>query len=232
MNKMISKKWALASIPLFTIVTILILSQAQPAYAVTTNCIGTLDPGTYDDVIVPTDTFCTILDGVTINGDVTILAGGSLMGTAGGTIRGDVSSTVFDCTTVFLVGFTIDGTITITGCLHVVILNSVIGGKIDLEQTQEIAIIAGSTVGFLGTQGHDHIDLKFGSGSTYQVFNNVVKDKIQVEDNVVDQSSPFPTFVAGNTAEKIECLRNFPDPVLGSLPSNTADLKQGECSTL
>ena len=114
---MISKKWALGSIPLVTIVTIMILSQAQPAYAVTEECLtGTLMPGTYDALLVKPNMLCTILSGVTINGDVDISTGASLIGIAGGFIGGEIDVKLDDCDTVILFGFTIDGSVDISGC--------------------------------------------------------------------------------------------------------------------
>ena len=232
----ILKKISIANISIITTVTIMLLSQAPQAYAVTTNCAGFLVAGTYDAVFVPDDSFCTILSGVTINGDITIGTGASLMGTEGNTVvEGKITTNfVDDCGTVILFDFEVKENIDLRGCDIVVIFNSVIGTKIDVEFTKEIAIIAGSNVGLLANNnGQNHIDLKFNVGSTYQVFNNVVVGKIQVADNVIDPSSPTPTFVGGNTAGKIECVRNIPPPVTSAaLGDNIAPIKQGQCSGL
>jgi len=223
-------QWAIPVIASILILGTIGLSQTPLAYAVTTDCSGFLVAGTYDSIVVPIDSNCTILGGVTINGDVKISDGASLFGTEGGTVGGNVRTLPStNCADVFIFGFTINGYAHIKGCEMAIIFNSVIGGDVEIKQSQDVAIIGGSTIGFGSGDDDDGIELEYNQGSTYQVFNNIVKDDIVVENNVINPSSPIPSFVGGNTSDELDCESNSPPPVLGSLPPNIASDKGGQC---
>ena len=133
---------------------------------------------------------------------------------------------------MFIIGFTVSGEVDLKGCEMVVISNCVIGDDVEIKYTTDVAIIAGSNIGFSGGEFDDGIELEYNQGSTYQVFNNVAED-IEVNHNVINPSSPIPTFVGGNVVEELECEGNSPPPVTDDdLGPNIAEEKEGQCSGL
>ena len=223
---LLTKKWALGSIPL-TIFTILLFSQAQTAYA-DTNCSGFISGTIDDDLIIPSGSTCEVIGPLTVNGEIIVNSGASFFGNVGGTIIGNIEAT--NCDLIFINQFSITGNIQTVGCNRVFVVNTAtVQGNIILERTQIIAIVADSA-------SAGNIQIIDGVGSSYQVWRSTTIGNIQIEGNTItDPSSPTPSFVGGNTiGGNLICFDNFPVPALGSLPLNSTPNGNGlgDCSGL
>ncbi|MDQ4038573.1 MAG: hypothetical protein M3313_09550 [Actinomycetota bacterium] len=163
-------------------IAFLTVSPAQAAPA--TECTGTITGGTTGSLIVPEGETCT-LEGVTVNGNIRIEAGGALItddSTINGNVRGNGARTV-QLIDTDVVGTGTTGNITLTGTTGKIVIGSegcrvdpAVGNNITLIDNEGNISICYMTVGeTINVQGTD--DGRIG------IHNNTVGNSLIVQDN-------------------------------------------------
>ena len=120
-----------------------LLAMASPAMARDFRCNGVFKGKTYDGVVVPSGSSCTLLDS-TVKGNVRVQRNAYLQ-TVGTAVRGDVEGN--NSQTVFIdTGSRIAGSVESVGARQFFVYNSSVGEDIEPERTREAVHICGNTL--------------------------------------------------------------------------------------
>jgi hypothetical protein len=217
---------------------------ASPAGAATFECNGVFTGATYDNVTVPRDGACTLIDS-TVAGDVTVKrnayfeAGNTDIG---GRVRAEDSLALF-IDSESSVGKYVQADDT----PEVYIFNSAIGRGIDVDDATAVVQICGNTVANGDIKVTDSgTDILVGEPAVDCGGNTVTKGDIELERNVTDvefivsgntvgddlevikNKGPVEKTITGNTGgDELECFGNE-EPV--NATGNTGwDEKSGQC---
>ncbi len=192
---------------LVAIVVTALFVTATPAFAQHDDlvCNGTLTGGTYDDVVVPRDASCTLID-ATVVGNVRVLKNAFYQAT-----RTAMKETVYakEADTVFIdTGSRVFGSVRTYRTEKVFVFNSVIVRNIRLERTAEKAHICGSIVqkGDINVERGGR-DILIGDPRAKDCDGNVVRrGDIEIERTSTD----VEFVVRGNTIRRgdVEIVRN------------------------
>jgi hypothetical protein len=148
----------------------------------TTTCTGTLAPGSYGNVVVPSGATCTINSSVTVIGYVQVNASATLHDT-GATVRGDLTATT-------------NSNVFISGSGGYSSTNAFFGGSVNVTGAHTVSITKTTINGSLSVQSST------ASGSVSITNNNVGKN-LSVTNNL------GPTTVTGNKIGKnADCSGN------------------------
>lgn len=121
-----------------------LLAIASPAAARPDfKCDGVFKGKTYDEVVVPRNAACTLIDS-TVTGNVKALRGSYLQASRTA-IRGDIEGKAAQ--TVFIeAGSKVGGSVESVGAAQFYVYNSTVGEDIEPERTTEVVQICGNTV--------------------------------------------------------------------------------------
>jgi hypothetical protein len=210
-----------ASLALIAAPLMVALVGVRPAMAATTECSGTLPPGTYDNIVVPEGAHCEMVS-ATVNGNVRVLAGASLRASAsqiGGNVQGqDVAWVCAQEATQIGGNFYVKGgdlgfTTGVSSFPGV----SVVMGNIKVEGNAGHTIVSGATV-----DGNVRVS---GNTGSIEVPENRVRHGLRVEDNVIPVAytgGPFGavTYIPPGFEDDIEPTGcGFPEVLgLGTFP--------------
>jgi len=207
------KKILLASIGIVIILVIVLIPNTPEAKAAATPCVGSLGPGTFGNIVVPSGATCLLRPGTFVNGNVKVEPTGFL--------------------STFLGGVTIDGNVKAKGAFIVSITCSTVNGIVDIKGTTLFSRVTGSTVGgnVMIMKSGTSIIVGFSPGFTLCDNRNTIGGNVILQDN----TTTFSANVAKNTiGGNLICKNNSPPPVLGpSAISNTVSGKKlGQCALL
>jgi hypothetical protein len=210
---------------------------SPPAVAENARCVGTLPPGTYDNVVVPRDTDC-FLTGATVRGNVTVLRGAALfsnLNRIAGNLEGHRPRFVGS------VGDTIGGNVHVTGAtgqpgfpfdglsVNVFVCGAqVTDGNVAVEKSRNGTVVVGTQLeacqGNL-VAGNIKVEKNFiPPGEFLAVARNTVGGNVQVFENTGQGGKS----VIGNVVrQNLQCKRND-EPFFGG--PNTARKAEGQCS--
>jgi hypothetical protein len=198
---------------------------ALPAFAgagsSSTSCDGTLEPGTYQRVVVPADAVClsegpvTIRGGLYIQHGATFVLGSEENPVDTGTISGGVHAT--NAASVQIHFTTINGGVDVRGG------SGPFGGPFDItwNAIEDNRINGGATVA-----GYDGLWNGF--------IRNTVKGTVNLNDNVVADPDGNE-FVTNTIHGNLNCAGNDPAAQVGDsegLPNQVTGRKTGQCSGL
>ena len=189
-------------------------------------CEATETGVTVDEVIVPADSACTLVNS-TVTGDVHVASNAFFQAdnsAIGGNVRGNQALTVFLNT-----GTTVDRSVKTRGTAQVFIFNATVGGDIEVDGTSEVAQVCGTTVehGDLEIE-RSGTDLLVGDPQAEDCAGNVVSEgDVEIERNFTDvefvvrgntiggdlevnrNSGPAEKFVQDNLGgDELECEHN------------------------
>jgi hypothetical protein len=125
------------------------LVMAAPAAADDTECVGILPPGTYDNVVVPDNTFCD-LSGSQVRGNVLVRPGASaaiVESTIGGNVQGSHVDWVQLAQAEVRGDFTIDDALDPT--IFTGAVGSTVGGSFSVARSRAGSLMLGSVQGDL-----------------------------------------------------------------------------------
>ena len=209
-------------------------------------CEATHTGVTVDEVIVPADGSCTLVD-VTVTGDVHVASNAyfeARNSEIGGNVRGNQALTVFLDT-----GTTVGGSVKTHETAQVFVFNATVGGDVEIERTSEVVQVCGTTV--------DHGDIEVERSGTDLLVgdpqaqdcagNTVTQGDVEIERNFTDvefvvrgnaiggdlevkrNTGPVEKFVQDNTGgDELECEGNE-DPFTASGNTGFADA-EGQCA--
>ena len=205
-----------------------LMAMASPAAARPDfRCNGVFKGKTYDEVIVPRNAACTLID-ATVTGNVRALRNSyfQTVGTAiGGDVEGSASQTIF-----IDAGSKVSGSVESVGAREFFVFNSTVMEDIEPERTKEVVQICGNTVrrgnievrrsgpGNGGTTKHPGTDILIGDPLTVGCRGNLVKrGDIKVTRNFTD----IEFVIRGNTIRRgdLQVLKNT-GPVQKLVESN------------
>jgi hypothetical protein len=177
-----------------------------------------------DDVIVPVDGSCTLVDS-TVSGNVFVSRGAFFQATntdIGGKVRAQDALTLFIDT-----DSTVGRSVKARGTAQVFVFNATVRGDVDVEDTTEVAQICGANVGDDVEVERSGIDILVGDplaegcagntvGGDLEVEHNVAQSELVVRGNTVGgdlevehNSGPVEKFVQDNTGgDELECHGN------------------------
>jgi hypothetical protein len=214
----------------------------------TFTCTGTITGQTLDDVEVPANEACTLVDS-TVNGDVSVRENAYLQAT-----NTDVSESVtgYDALTIFIdTGSTVGGRVRGYSTFQVFVYNSTVGGDIKVSDTDDRINICGTTLEHGNIWVFDSgTDILIGDPLTEGCPGNTLQEgDIRVEDNftdvefvirantvaddlrVFDNEGPVEKFVQDNTGgDELECSGNE-DPFTASGNTGFAS-SEGQCAVV
>lgn len=210
---------------------------AAPAVADDARCVGFLPPGTYDNVVVPRDTDCT-LSGAVVRGNVKALRGASLFSSGNriaGNLQGDRPRFVGS------LGDTIGGNVHVIGAtgtpgflfdglsINVFVCSARLDdGNIVVEKSRNGTVVVGTLLevcpGNTVTKGNIKVERNFiPPAEVLAVAQNTVGGNVQVFRN----TGPGGKNVAGNVIrQNLQCKENDP-PFNGG--TNLARKAEGQC---
>jgi len=181
-----------------------LLAGTNSAMAAVTRCNGPfLDPGTYDAVLVPKGKECSVVGDVTVEGNVILQEGASLIVQGSGfTVNGNLQGTGVSKVTIQRspteATITIHGNVSITGATEVDLFEVIIGGNLK---------ISGS------------------NGGPIIVLNSQVAGNALFQKNTTDTAFG----IIGNTiVGNLMCNGNDPAPVV--MNSTVSGQMNGQCS--
>ena len=220
-------------------------AMSTPASAATFHCNEDVTGGTFDNVVVPRDGSCTLIDS-TVTGDVRVKRNAFFQAT-NTDIAGKVSAD--DAITLFIdTDTTVGRSVRADDTAQVFIFNATVGRGIDVDDAAEVVQICGTTVTKGDVEVRDSgIDILLGdpqavdcAGNTvsdgdlevrrnraeveFVVRGNTVADDLEVKGN----RGPVEKFVEDNTGgDELECWGNE-EPFTAS--GNTGwDEVEGQC---
>jgi hypothetical protein len=189
-------------------------------------CQATETGVTVDEVIVPADSACTLVNSK-VTGDVHVASNAFFQAdnsAIGGNVRGNQALTVFLNT-----GTTVGGSVKTRGTAQVFVFNAAVGGDLDVEETTEVVQVCGTTVerGDLEVE-RSGTDLLIGDPQAEACAGNTVtRGDVEIERNFTDvefvvrgntiggdlevnrNSGPAEKFVQDNVGgDELECERN------------------------
>lgn len=210
---------------------------AAPAVADDVRCVGSLPPGTYDNVVVPRDTDCN-LSGAIVRGNVKALRGAGLFSNGNriaGNLEGDRPRFVGS------LGDTIGGNVHVTGAtgtpgflfdglsINVFVCSARLDdGNIVVEKSRNGTVVVGTLLevcpGNTVTKGNIKVERNFiPPAEVLAVARNTVGGNVQVFRN----TGPGGKNVAGNLVrQNLQCKEN--DPPFNGGP-NIARKAEGQC---
>ncbi len=202
---------------------------------------------TVDDVIVPADGSCTLIDSI-VNGNVSVGRNAYFQATRtsiGGNVRGNAALTVFIDT-----GSSVGRSLETNGTTQVFVFDAKVTGDIEVDRTTDVVQVCGTTVsnGDLEVT-RSGLDLLIGDPLAQDCAGNTVSTgDIEIEHNVADvefvvrgnavtlgdlevnnNSGSVEKFVQGNTGgDELECFGNSPT---FTASDNTGFVKaKGQCA--
>jgi hypothetical protein len=219
----------------------------KPAWADDTLCVGTLPPGTYDNVVAPEGTSCNLTDSI-VRGNVTALEGSTLVvfrDEVGGTVK------VLEGATVVMSDNEVRGNVVGDKADAVQVTRGTVGGNIHIVGANvpgPLGPVGALVNGTLLPEGNIQIEKNTTLGVL--IFNaTLTKGNVKVEKNVVNSpsfglqiqgnqvggnmqvfknSGPAEKRVQGNIIrENLQCFKNTP-PFIGS--PNVAQKAEGQCT--
>jgi len=220
-------------------------ATASPAAAATSECNTVVTGGSFDNVVVPRDGACTLIDS-TVAGDVRVKRGAFFQATntgIGGKVRADDALTLFIDT-----GSTIGRTVRADDTAQVFIFNATIGRGIDVDDAAEVVQICGTTVTKGDVEVRDSgIDILIGDPKAVDCAGNTVSDgdmelrhnraevefvargnTIEDDLEVKHNKGPVEKFVQDNTGgDDLECWGNE-EPFTASGNTGWRDI-EGQC---
>jgi hypothetical protein len=178
-------------------------------------CDEELTGVTTDDVIVPVDGACTLIDS-TVAGNVFVSRGGFFQAT-GTDIAGRVKA--HDALTLFIdTGSTVGRSVKAHGTAQVFVFNATVG-EIEVEHSSEVVQVCGTNVGDDVEVERSGIDILVGDPLAKDCAGNRVGDEIEVERN----DAQVELVVRGNTlGGDLEVSHNS-GPALKAVEDNTGD---------
>jgi hypothetical protein len=211
-------------------------------------CEATVTGVTVDDVVVPANGSCTLIDSA-VAGNVFVSSNAFFQASntdIGGKVRGDHALTVFIDT-----DSTVGRSVKTHETTQVFVFNATVGGDIEVDGTDEVVQICGTTV----TDGDIEVersgtDLLIGDPQAVDCAGNTVsRGDVEIERNFTDvefvvrgnaiqgdlevsrNTGPVPKFVQDNTGgDQLECEGNS-DPFTAS--GNTGwDEQEGQCAAV
>jgi hypothetical protein len=210
---------------------------ATPAVADDARCVGSLPPGTYDNVVVPRGADC-VLSGAIVRGNVKALRGAGLFSNGNriaGNLQGDRPRFVGS------LGDTISGNVHVTGAtgtpgflfdglsINVFVCSARLAdGNIVVEKSRNGTVVVGTLLevcpGNTVTKGNIKVERNFiPPGEVLAVVRNTVGGNLQVFTN----TGAGAKNVAGNVVrQNLQCKENDP-PFIGE--PNTARNAEGQC---
>ena len=209
---------------------------AVPAAADDARCVGFLPPGTYDNVVVPRDTDCS-LNLATVRGNVSVLRGASLF-SAGNQIGGNLEG--HRPRFVGSIGDTIGGNVHVTGAtgmpgfpfdslsINVFVCGAqVTDGNISVEKSRDGTVVVGTQLEVCqgnNVAGNIKVENNFiPAPDVLAVARNTVGGNVQVFKN----TGPGGKNVIGNVVgQNLQCKRND-QPFTGG--PNVARKAEGQC---
>ena len=211
------------------------------------NCNGVFTGATYDDVVVPSDGECTLVN-ATVQGSVTASQGAYFQATGttiGGSVQAEGAQTVFIDT-----GSKVSGGIKATRVAQVFVFNSRVGGTINVKRSSATVQICGTTVtkGDISVERSNR-DILIGDPRAVDCDGNTVKrGDLELENNftdiefvvrgnkisrgdleVIGNTGPAQKVIADNTGgDRLRCSGNGGSLVVRG---NTGwERKQGQCA--
>lgn len=203
------------------VLAITMLMPASAAMADETRCVGTLPPGTYDNILVPEGATCALQPGTRVEGNVVVKGGANLDANnvrVDGNVQAERSNSV-----VIRNGSRIGGSVQaeglstglevrnsrVNGDVKAVqgrsaeITDSVVGGTILIDDNRQAKVdVSRNQVG-----GNVQVFQNRNSGIT--IFNNVIDENLQCK-----QNRPPPTgggnVVGGNTEDQCRSFGSRP----------------------
>ncbi len=202
---------------------------------------------TVDDVIVPADGSCTLIDSI-VNGNVSVGRNAYFQATRtsiGGKVRANAALTVFIDT-----GSSVGRSLETNGTAQVFVFDAKVTGDIEVDRTTDVVQVCGTTVsnGDLEVT-RSGLDLLIGDPLAQDCAGNTVSTgDIEIEHNVADvefvvrgnavtlgdlevnnNSGSVEKFVQGNTGgDELECFGNSPT---FTASDNTGFVKaKGQCA--
>jgi hypothetical protein len=224
-----------------------VLATASPAAAHKKfRCESTLTGVTIDNVVVPRDASCILVDSA-VNGNVSVGKNAFLQATntaIGGKVRADRALSIFIDT-----GSSVGGSVRTDHTSQVFIFNATVNGDVEVDDTPEVVQICGTTVpnGDVEVK-HSGLDILIGDPQTEGCAGNTVsRGDIEVERNfadvefvvrgntvsvgdleVNDNRGPVEKFVQDNTGgDELECFGN--SPTFTASGNDAWDRKKGQC---
>ena len=186
-----------------TILLLGVISSSPFAFANPTPCDGTIDSGTFDEIVVESGDVCEIRD-VTVNGNVKVNNGGTLL--------------MFDSTVL--------GSVEGEGARIISVQHTAIDGNVKIIETKIFTVIGSNTV-----QGN--IEILDSSSAFSLVVDNLVSSNIVFNNNLFAQSNVDGNIISGNTVGgSLECKDNTQAPTDRYSGPNTASDKKDQCKNL
>lgn len=234
-------------IPAFGVAAAALLVSAGTAEAAEFRCTSVIVGGAFDNVVVPRNAACTLID-TTVRGNVVARRDAYFQATRtaiGGNVDGKEALTVFVDT-----GSRIGGNVHGDKTDQVFVFNSTVAGNIDVVEASDVVQVCGTTV----TRGNVKVsksrrDILIGDPLAIDCAGNTVREgNMQVEDNVVDielvvrgnsipdgnlqvfkNSGAADKFVQDNTGgEDLQCKENT-QAFVGS-PNPGWSEREGQCA--
>jgi hypothetical protein len=200
------------------------LAATPASAAIATKCEGELPFGSYDRVVVPRNTTCSV-SGATVAGNLTVRRGATLNG---GTVTIGGSLIAKGATNVRLFEFRVEGDVRIEGGGgNLVIQSSTVRGVVDVSGVNGfIAIINNESPGALGRMRVRNNVLQ-PLDPTSTVGLNISSNQVATDATVSGNRGSVAKNVQGNTVGgTLSCIRNEP-PFDGRF--NTAAVFKGQC---
>lgn len=206
---------------------------AGPASARDTTCAGVLT-GRHDNIVVPRGAACDLV-GADVRGNVRALPDSSLIIDEGTVIRGNVEVGSNANTGAF--DSTIRGNYKCDRCFFEDVIQSVVGGDVEIVGSQEGNFILSSSIGGNivvkeSTAGETAFLIEDSDVEGNVIFEKNTGDAF-ISDNRVDGNLQLienrgEIAVTGNAVgESLECFGNEPPPTSAG---NTADEFEGQCA--
>ena len=222
------------------------IAMTAPAAATTFQCNDVVTGGSFDDVTVPRDGSCTLIDS-TVSGKVKVKRGAYFQATGTDIARGVYAD---DALTVFIdTGSTVGRSVEVDDTAQVFVFNATIGRDIEVDDASEVVQICGTTVTKGDVEVTDSgIDILVGDPQAVDCAGNTVSDgDVEVNHNRAEAEfvvrgnaipsgdlevnrnrGPVEKFVEDNTGgEELECYRNEA-PFTASGNTGWAE-KEGQC---
>lgn len=206
-------------------------------------CEATETGVSVDEVIVPENAVCTLIDS-TVTDDVKVRAG-AFFQASGTDIGGSVRAR--DAQTVFLdTGTTVGRDVRTDNTAEVFVFNATVGDDVEIEKTSAVAQVCGTTVDNDLEVKRSSFDILIGDPQAVDCAGNTVGDDLEVERNTAEvefvvrgntvgddleverNSGSAEKFVENNTGgDELECHGNE-DPFTASGNTGFAEV-EGQC---
>ncbi len=181
----------------FAAAALTLLAISSPAAASSTTCNGTFTGATFtDDIVVPEDGSCTIIDSTV--GDDVLVGKNAYFESKNSQIGDDVEAN--NSLTIFIdAGTTVGGRVEANRTAKVFIFNSTIDGRIEIWRTTEKVNICGNQVGGRVQVQKSGTDILIGDPQAIGCAGNTVADgDVKVHGNFTD----VEFVIRGNTVKE------------------------------